>query len=274
MSHRKLYKSYYGSIPVDKDGRTYDIHHIDGNRKNNAKKNLIALPIEEHYQIHLNKKEFRAAHAILLRMKYTPEEFSELASKAAKERVQLGKNPLLGGKIQREYNRKKVEDGTHHFLSEKHSKNVSERNKKLTDQGLHNFQSIESRESVKERNRISIENGTHSFKNGVGAKSSRDRVKDGTHHFLNNEKQKKLSLKSKAVCSIKVEAINTETGDILFFDSMSDLLRQMPKVSSKKLNLLKENEPYMGYTWKLIKPLKGPGAKIRGSTTISEESTE
>lgn len=27
---RDVYKKYYGSIPIDPDGRTYEIHHIDG----------------------------------------------------------------------------------------------------------------------------------------------------------------------------------------------------------------------------------------------------
>ena len=51
-TYRKLYEEYHGLIPVDEDGRTYEIHHLDGNRKNNEPNNLVALSIKEHYRIH------------------------------------------------------------------------------------------------------------------------------------------------------------------------------------------------------------------------------
>ena len=54
MNYRKLWEQNYGPIPKDETGRTYDIHHIDGNRKNNSLDNLICLSIEDHYKIHLN----------------------------------------------------------------------------------------------------------------------------------------------------------------------------------------------------------------------------
>lgn len=67
MNYRKLWESVYGKIPTDEKGRTYDIHHIDGNRKNNSIDNLVCLSIEDHYKIHLkqfeetkSEKEFRA----------------------------------------------------------------------------------------------------------------------------------------------------------------------------------------------------------------------
>ena len=57
MNYRKLWEQNYGPIPKDETGRTYDIHHIDGNRKNNSLDNLICLSIEDHfldlYQIRL-----------------------------------------------------------------------------------------------------------------------------------------------------------------------------------------------------------------------------
>lgn len=36
--YRKIYKDYYECIPTDETGRTFDIHHIDGNRNNNITK--------------------------------------------------------------------------------------------------------------------------------------------------------------------------------------------------------------------------------------------
>jgi len=67
MNYRKLWEQTYGVIPKDKYGRTYDIHHIDGNRNNNSITNLICLSLEDHYKIHLkqfeetkSEKEFRS----------------------------------------------------------------------------------------------------------------------------------------------------------------------------------------------------------------------
>jgi hypothetical protein len=48
MNYRKLWESYYGPIPKDNVGRTFDIHHIDGNRKNNKIENLICVSLEDH----------------------------------------------------------------------------------------------------------------------------------------------------------------------------------------------------------------------------------
>lgn len=67
MNYRKLWEQTHGPIPKDEFGRTYDIHHIDGNRKNNSIDNLICLSLEDHYKIHLkqfeetkSEKEFRS----------------------------------------------------------------------------------------------------------------------------------------------------------------------------------------------------------------------
>lgn len=57
MNYRKLWEHYHGPIPKDEYGRTYDIHHIDGNRKNNSLDNLVCISIEDHYKIHLKQFE-------------------------------------------------------------------------------------------------------------------------------------------------------------------------------------------------------------------------
>lgn len=67
MNYRKIWENTYGPIPKDPKGRTFDIHHIDGNRNNNNIENLVCLSIEDHYKIHLrqyeetkSEKEFRS----------------------------------------------------------------------------------------------------------------------------------------------------------------------------------------------------------------------
>ena len=55
MNYRKIWVTHYGKIPKDEQGRTFDIHHIDGNRKNNDINNLICVSMEDHYKIHLEQ---------------------------------------------------------------------------------------------------------------------------------------------------------------------------------------------------------------------------
>lgn len=55
MNYRKIWEANNGTIPTDELGRSYEIHHIDGNRKNNHLSNLMCVSIEEHYNIHLNQ---------------------------------------------------------------------------------------------------------------------------------------------------------------------------------------------------------------------------
>ena len=81
MNYRKIWEKYYGDIPIDENGKKYDIHHIDGNRSNNAIENLIALSIKEHYDIHKNQKDWQACHVIMKRLNLTIEEQLEINKK-------------------------------------------------------------------------------------------------------------------------------------------------------------------------------------------------
>lgn len=45
--HRLAYVAFYGSVPAG-----FHIHHIDGNKHNNAAANLVAVTEEEHCKIH------------------------------------------------------------------------------------------------------------------------------------------------------------------------------------------------------------------------------
>jgi len=67
-NYRKIWSNYYGEIPKDKNGRTYDIHHKDGNKENNSIENLEALSITDHFLIHFNQGDIEACAAISLRM--------------------------------------------------------------------------------------------------------------------------------------------------------------------------------------------------------------
>ena len=87
---RRIYRKYYGEIPKDTLGRSYDIHHIDGNHSNDEPTNLIAVSIQEHYDIHYANCDWGACYSIALRMEKSPKLIAELASKSNKERIANG----------------------------------------------------------------------------------------------------------------------------------------------------------------------------------------
>lgn len=68
MNYRRLWINAYGPIPVDEQGRSFEIHHLDGNRQNNVLENLQCLSIKDHYKLHYDKKEYFAANLIAKRM--------------------------------------------------------------------------------------------------------------------------------------------------------------------------------------------------------------
>lgn len=135
-SYRSVYRKHYGEIPKDAKGRSYDIHHKDGNHRNNHPSNLIAIPLEEHYAIHLSQGDHRACALIALRMDNDTKKVSEMASIAARKRVSDGTHHWLTGISQTISNRRRVEDGTHHLLNSDMQKINA---KKRIDEGSHNF---------------------------------------------------------------------------------------------------------------------------------------
>lgn len=92
--YRKIYKNHYGLIPKDQNGRTYDIHHIDGNHSNNDPTNLTAVTIQEHYDIHYAQKDWAACYILAHRMKLCPTTVSALASKRNISKANQGLLPM------------------------------------------------------------------------------------------------------------------------------------------------------------------------------------
>lgn len=90
MNYRKIWQEANGSIPIDEQGRSYEIHHIDGNRNNNELSNLVCISIKEHYEIHKRQGDEAACHAIGVRMQnsvYTGWKHSQ----KAKEKMRMAK---------------------------------------------------------------------------------------------------------------------------------------------------------------------------------------
>ena len=97
MNYRKIWESSYGKIPKDENGRTYEIHHIDGNRKNNLLDNLMCISIQEHYDIHYKQGDWKACYRIRTRMQTTFEEWKDLNKKLSES--MLGKEAVAKGFI-------------------------------------------------------------------------------------------------------------------------------------------------------------------------------
>ena len=185
---RKIYETFFGQIPRDEDGRTYEIHHIDGNRKNNSIFNLVALTIKDHYETHYLQGDYAACIRIISRMKKSQKEISEFASKMNHRRAKEGNHPFLGGKIQGETSRKRVKNGTHNRLDGKsQSKKARNASLKRVANKTHHFLggSIQRKYQLKK-----IANGEHLFLNSEFQRNKANRMlKEGTHPWLSINKK-------------------------------------------------------------------------------------
>lgn len=89
INYRKIWEEKYGKIPNDDEGRPYEIHHVDGNKNNNAIENLVCVTIKEHYDIHYKQQDYGACVMIAKRMNLPANYLSE---------IQKGKKrPGVGG---------------------------------------------------------------------------------------------------------------------------------------------------------------------------------
>jgi hypothetical protein len=92
--YRKIYEQHFGKIPIDEEGRTFEIHHLDGDTENNSPENLVAVSIKEHFEIHLRQGDTKACLALAARMKISSAEKKRLASEAN----QGENNPSFGSR--------------------------------------------------------------------------------------------------------------------------------------------------------------------------------
>ena len=116
--YRKIYENHHGVIPRDETGKSYHIHHKDGERANNSPDNLVALSIQEHYDVHYNQYDWAACHRLGKLLNKSASEISSLSSEAQQSRIS---------------------DGTHHFLS---------KNRKDCDLTVYKWQNIITNEVI------------------------------------------------------------------------------------------------------------------------------
>lgn len=85
MPYKRIWIEHFGPIPKDGNGRSFEIHHINGIHSDNRIENLKCVSIEEHYQIHFDQGDMLAAAAIARRMMVAPDTQFELNRAAGKE---------------------------------------------------------------------------------------------------------------------------------------------------------------------------------------------
>lgn len=78
---RRIWAAHNGPIPKDEDGVSFDIHHRDGNWRNDDPKNLQALSVADHYRIHFEQGDWGAAWYIAQRMKLSKEDYEVIRFK-------------------------------------------------------------------------------------------------------------------------------------------------------------------------------------------------
>jgi hypothetical protein len=94
-NYRKIYEHHYGPIPRDDQGRTYEIHHIDGDHHNNHPSNLKCVSVQEHYDIHNAQGDWAACVYIAKRLKLSKEQISEMI-KSHNRNLKGPNNPFWG----------------------------------------------------------------------------------------------------------------------------------------------------------------------------------
>jgi hypothetical protein len=137
--YRRIYQKHIGPIPIDENGLTYDIHHIDGDHSNNHPSNLKAVTLQEHYDIHESQGDIGACRAIRLRMKNGRQDrvvLSELSKEVQKRRIDNGTHNFLDRENAKQRSRKRIENGDHPFLRENFQKEIQN---KIIQQGKHHL---------------------------------------------------------------------------------------------------------------------------------------
>jgi hypothetical protein len=199
-NYRKIYEHHHGPIPKDEQGRSYDIHHIDGNHYNNDPSNLKAVSLLEHLEIHEQQGDYWASMLIARRInRVSYYDHSELARKNALKRIEQGTHNFQ--KLSKDERRqqqldkinagthqfcgernpvyKQLEDGTHPFIGGEVQRKLAAR---LIAEGKHNLQGGHI-----QRKRVA--EGTHNF---LGPEHNRRRVERGEHNFLGGELQSQV----------------------------------------------------------------------------------
>jgi len=180
-NYRKIWEEAYGPIPYDDDGRKMEIHHKDGDRNNNDLSNLMLITISEHYNIHYEQDDWAACQSIINRMNVSPREKSKICSELAKKRVAEGTHHFLDPEfIKQDSIRKSIRNtgfGNPMYgktVSEATAKKLSESHKKRIEQGIHHLQSEDHKNRMRIKANEELANGTHVFQQEENIKKAQN----------------------------------------------------------------------------------------------------
>ena len=116
-TYRKIYEDHFGPIPIEPNGRSYEIHHRDGNSNNNDPMNLVALSLQEHYDIHYQQEDYLACRFIAGKLGKSPDEMFSLRSRAERKKVADKSHNLLKRSDGSSVTGDRVKIGNHPFLT-------------------------------------------------------------------------------------------------------------------------------------------------------------
>jgi hypothetical protein len=83
-AYRTIWIKAFGPIPTDEDGRSFEIHHRNGDGTDDRLENLQCVSIHEHFEIHLSQGDYGACASILQRLGTDPVLAAELNRQGGK----------------------------------------------------------------------------------------------------------------------------------------------------------------------------------------------
>jgi hypothetical protein len=183
--HRKIYETYIGPIPKDENGRSYEIHHIDGNHNNNNLSNLKCVSIREHYEIHKSQGDLKACLIMSERMKISPEEKSYLAkiSNTGENNPMFGTIWINNG-IENKKIRGDIPEGwvRGRIINPEHANSFNKRSKKGTNNSRFN-RTLYCFENIETLERVISTSYEFAIKYGVSTKGLRELIRKNDISF-------------------------------------------------------------------------------------------
>jgi hypothetical protein len=128
VNYRRIYEQHYGPIPKEPNGRSYEIHHIDGNDNNNDPINLIAVSLQEHYDIHYSQGDWGACFKLGGKLKLSPQEISNISRKTQSKRLAEGSHNFQTRPDGTNLQTDKLAAGTHPFSGDTHPAKLAAKN--------------------------------------------------------------------------------------------------------------------------------------------------
>lgn len=174
-NYRKIFEHHYGPIPKDELGRSFHIHHKDGNHQNNNPDNLQALSIQQHYNIHAEQNDWAACLRLAPLLGMSSSDLSDLASKANKLRLAKGSHIFQQELFQKQlpvWSRaralKRVSNGTNPFLNREKAKEWAAQR---VESGI--YSTDEFKQKCSNNNKRRVQEGTNPFSKNLSNKYQR-----------------------------------------------------------------------------------------------------